>query len=58
MDIRAIASKLLLLKHKGSKYAKITKMTLELQNYHFAPKNYVIGLIFKNYYKVRLTRIS
>ena len=41
LDIWAIASKLLLLSHKGSEYAKIMKTTLELQNYHFALGNYV-----------------
>ena len=36
IDIWANISKVLLLKLNCSEYAKITKTTLELQNYHFA----------------------
>ena len=41
IDVWANISKLLLLKRKCSEYAEIMKMTLELQNYHFAPRSYV-----------------
>ena len=58
--IRANVSKLLLLTFNSSKYEKFTKKktTPKLQNYHFALGGNILGLISKNYYKVRLTRIS
>ena len=46
IDICASISKLSLLKCKCLECAEITKMTHELQNYHFAPKSYVTRFNF------------
>ena len=58
IDVQANTSKLLLLQHNCLNYAEFIKMTLELQNYHFALGGNILDLIFKNYYEVIFIRIS
>ena len=47
INIRANTSNLSLLQHNNLNYADFTKMTLEVQNYHFAPNGNILGLILK-----------
>ena len=42
----------------NSKYAKTIFTTLEVQNYHFAPRDNMLGLTFKIYYRVAFTWFS